>query len=182
MGAKWRGVDGSLRKLIPEIPNPFDVDRMFRDLGARRGREIHLVPWQLEVGSPCGLWISTEAAEYLFFEQATTQAHQDQIKLHEMGHMLLGHGVSRPLETNVARRMLAQRLMPDVAPELIHTVLGRTRYSEPEEQKAETFASLVLTEVSRRTPEYGRAVPPEAADVVRRVESTLHPPTHRRNS
>jgi hypothetical protein len=145
VGTKWRSVGHSLRGVIPEIPDPFDVDMMFRALGEQRGREIHLVPWQLPVGSPCGLWVSTASGEYLFYEQATTQAHQDQIKLHEMGHMLLGHGVSQPLGTSMARKLMAQRLLPDIDPQMIHQVLGRTRYSEPEERKAETFASVVLT-------------------------------------
>ncbi|WP_138356392.1 MULTISPECIES: ParH-like protein [unclassified Streptomyces] len=163
------------RLRIPEIPDPFDVHEMFQRISRQRGRPIHLLSRQLPPGSPCGLWISTGSADYMLYEQATSPAHQDHILLHELGHLLHDHGVGQPLSTDVART-----LMPSLKPELVQRVLGRTRYSDTEENEAETFASVILTQVSLRSPEPQGIVPPEAADVIRRLENTLQSPNHRR--
>ncbi|MER5436000.1 ParH-like protein [Streptomyces sp. NPDC002588] len=160
---------------LPEIPDPFDVRKMFQRISEQRGRPIHLLPRELPAGSPCGLWISTNSADYVLYEEATSPAHQDHILLHEMGHLLFDHGVSQSLSTDVVRT-----LVPGLNPKLVRTVLGRTRYSDAEEKQVETFASLVLTKVSLRGSERERAVPPEAADVVHRLENTLQGPTRRR--
>ncbi|MDT3397277.1 ParH-like protein [Streptomyces sp. B1866] len=160
-----------MKAVIPVIPDPFDVDEMLRLLAEQRGRAIHLVPWKLPADSLCGMWAATPSADYLFYEQDTTPAHQDHIKLHEMGHMLLSHGPNRPL-----RAALARTLLSDLPAKTLPLVLGQPRYSDPEERLAETFASLVLTEVSRRLPETGSAVSQEAAEAVRRVENTLRTP------
>lgn len=49
----------------------------------------------------------------------------------------------------------------------------RSRYSDDEEQEAETMASLILARVTKRWVEPAWAVPAEAADVVARIEQGL---------
>ncbi|MDT0464792.1 ParH-like protein [Streptomyces gibsoniae] len=160
---------------LPEIPDPFNVEDLFLNVSRQRGRPIHLLPRPLPPGSPCGLWISTGTADYMLYEQATTPAHQDHIKLHELGHLLHDHGIGQRLSSEVARTLL-----PTLNPTAINRMLGRGQYTGEEEVEAETFASLVLTQVSLRSREPERPVPPGSADVVLRLENTLRSPEQRK--
>jgi hypothetical protein len=151
-----------------ELPDPFDAAQLCADLGRRRGREIRLTPASLPPGHPCGLWVSTDEADYLFYEVNTTPLHQEHIIGHELGHLLLDHeGV--PAMPEESRRLL----FTDLDPAMINTFFGRTHYSREEEQKAEWFASLLLARV-RRTPSPAWSVAPDAAELANRLELGLY--------
>ncbi len=153
--AKLQGLD---------LPVPFDLQAFCRALEVRRGRQIWLCPVNTRTG-PCGLWVATTKADYLFYEQATTRLHQDHIRLHELGHLVFNHHSSEVLDEE-----LAGVLGLDV--ELIRRMLARTTYSTDEEQEAEVFATLVL-ERTVRDPLPSRPPDPEIAEVVDRLQSTL---------
>ncbi len=87
---------------------------------------------------PCGLWIGTADADYIYYEKGTTPFHITHIALHEIAHMLLGHcGPS-------AWQNLARQVAPDVHPALVQLILSRSAYRTPEERDEETLASLIL--------------------------------------
>ena len=67
---------------------------MIADLERRRNRMIFLHPFTSGPGIPCGLWLATARADHIFHEAATTPWHRTHIILHEVAHMLLGHGGS----------------------------------------------------------------------------------------
>jgi hypothetical protein len=92
---------------------------------------------------PCGLWIATAEADYIYYEQDTTPFHATAIALHDIAHMLLGHSGS------AAWQNLARRLAPDVPAPLARTILGRSGYATPDERAAETLASLMLERATR---------------------------------
>jgi hypothetical protein len=128
-----------------DIPRPFDLGRLLARLATQRNRKIFLYPFTSGPGIPCGLWLGTAKADHIFYEQGTSPWHQTHITLHEVAHMLLGHG-------GKGNEDLARLLAPDVSPTLARLVLGRSAYSTAEEREAETLASMILGQASDSPP------------------------------
>ncbi|WP_157531380.1 hypothetical protein [Kitasatospora sp. Root107] len=118
---------------------PFDPEELVAALAERRGRPIELIQLPVRGRTPCGLLVTTDRADYIGYPSATTALHQQHILLHELGHLLSGHVGTGELSAGAA-----QALLPNLSDELVHRVLGRTVYTELEEQEAELFASLAL--------------------------------------
>ncbi|MEU9132011.1 ParH-like protein [Kitasatospora sp. NPDC048540] len=134
------------------LPVPFEIAGFLGALSEQLGRPIELIPLPAGVRAPCGVLVSTDRADYIGFPTDTTPLHQQHIVLHEVGHLLCGHR-GGPGGTDGAT---AGPLFPHLSGELIRRVLGRTVYTEVQEQEAELFASLALHRASRARP----AVPP----------------------
>lgn len=118
-------------------PVPFDAIALCGMVAAQRGRPIRLIPIA-DLTGVCGLWMATDTADLIFYQQATTPPHQEHIILHELSHLLCDHYPSaRPHAT------LVERLLPDLDPALVRRVLGRTGYATEEEREAELLASLI---------------------------------------
>ena len=127
-----------------DIPQPFDIRALCRQVGRQRERPVHLVSIALPAAGPCGLWLDTPRGDYIIVESNTSPMHRDHIALHELAHVLSHrHGV-HGLDTGAL-----PQLFPDVDPRVVRMMLGRTRYSALEEQEAEIFAHLVLDRVWR---------------------------------
>ncbi|GAA4530344.1 hypothetical protein [Amycolatopsis samaneae] len=133
------------------LPEPFDDGRFVAALAAQRGRPIELMPVNAPSGGPCGLLMSTERADYILYPTTTTALHRRHILLHEVGHLLCGHvGPAAPGAAGAAIDVAASRaLMPNLSPELVRRVLGRSTYGAVEEQEAELLASLIAQRVAR---------------------------------
>jgi hypothetical protein len=136
-----------LRKLLRglDIPVPFDVTTFVGRIAAQRGRPLHLRPIAGLTGV-CGLWIATDAADIVFYEQDTTPSHQEHIVLHELSHVLCDH---YPVSMNLAAQ--AEELLPSLDPALVRRVLGRAGYSTDEEREAEMLATLIRQRVHTGT-------------------------------
>ncbi len=119
------------------LPDSFDIATLCAELSTRRGRPIRQLPLP-DLFDVCGLWIATDTADLIAYEQHTSAPHQDHIVLHEIGHMLCDH---YPAALSPAEQ--ARLLLPDLDPNMIRRVLGRTGYSSVEEQEAEFLASLL---------------------------------------
>ncbi len=91
-----RRCESTLRDL--PVPRPFDVRQFADTVSARRGRPIHPLPKSAPVG-PCGVWLSMPAADYVFFENATSPLHREHIILRELGHLLRNHAPTEVIET-----------------------------------------------------------------------------------
>jgi hypothetical protein len=126
-----------------DIPRPFDLHEFAARLGRQRGRPVRLRPFAFTAGMPCGMWIATAGADYIYYEQATTPFHATAIALHDIAHMLLGHAGSG------AWQDLARRVAPDVPASLVSTILGRSGYATQDERDAETLASLMLARATQ---------------------------------
>ena len=122
-----------------EMPVPFHLGQFVAGLERQRDRPIRLRPFSSGPGVPCGLWIGTAEADYVYHEAGTTPFHATHIALHELAHMLLGH------RHTAAWEQLISLLAPDVDQALIQLILGRGAYSTAEEREAETLASLILS-------------------------------------
>lgn len=130
-----------LREL--ELPVPFDLGQFVARLERRRQRPIRLCPFSFGPGGPCGLWIGTTDADYIYHEAGTTPFHATHIAVHELAHMLLGH------ENSAAWEQFVKLLVPDVDQALITLILGRNAYTSAEERDAESLASLILSSAMR---------------------------------
>lgn len=157
-----------------DIPHPFDIAELCRQLGAARGREIRLLAAPLPPESPCGLWVSTDRADYVFYEERTSQLHREHIVLHEIGHLLCDHEA-----TPVADEEASRLVMPSLDPGMVNRMLGRTHYSGVEEQQAELIASLIREKASRWSHQPNWTIPAEAVGLVERLEGSLQHPDRR---
>ncbi|MFC9252224.1 hypothetical protein [Amycolatopsis thailandensis] len=132
------------------LPEPFDADAFIAELAAERGRPIELMQVSVPSSGPCGLLMSTERTDYILYPTNTTALHRRHILLHEVGHLLCGHVGSDAGADGIALDAAASKtLMPNLSPELVRRVLGRTGYSAVEEQEAELLASLLAQRVAR---------------------------------
>jgi hypothetical protein len=117
------------------IPEPFDLDMFCAGVAEWRGRPLqrHPVPG-LSGSAPCGVWIGTDRADHVFYDPGTSPLHAEHIVLHELAHILSGHGgVDGALG----------RLLPDLDPAAARRVLGRVSYTDRQEREAEMMASLI---------------------------------------
>ncbi|SER16949.1 hypothetical protein SAMN05216188_108183 [Lentzea xinjiangensis] len=137
---RWRRLRRRSRELLAgfEVPQPFSVEALCARVSAHRGRDLHLhpLPYTGAADLPCGLWVSTAGADHIFHARGASALHQQNIILHEIGHMLCDHTLA-----NGDNGLLA--LLGDLDPAMVRRVLMRTRYSTPEEQEAEMVAALI---------------------------------------
>lgn len=121
-----------------------DIESFRAVLERIRERPVYLVPFTLGAGL-LGLWIDTDTADYIFYEQNTTPYHQRHIVLHEGSHILRGH-------TGIAIPELVSSLPLRLDPKLIRSLLGRSVYSEHEEAEAEVLATLIEEDMELSAP------------------------------
>jgi Zn-dependent peptidase ImmA (M78 family) len=148
-----------------DLPIPFEVHAFCRRLAARRAREIVLEPVANAAG-PHGLWLAGDNADFVFYQQHTSPAHQDHIILHELCHLLCDH------RAELWQELPRQRLMPDLQPETVQRVLSRASYSDDQEREAELLASLILER--SRGLQVAPVEPPGSSEaLVQRLAATL---------
>lgn len=155
------------RRLLNEldIRPPLDVTELCRRVGERRGKPIRLVAHPIPVPGPFGVWIATETADYILYQERTTRSHQNHIILHELGHLLAGHRS----DTGHDDPMLTE-LYPDIEPDAVRRALRRTSYDDSQELEAETVATIILEWASV----LDRVAPGDSTDATtKRIENAL---------
>jgi hypothetical protein len=119
---------------LPALPRPWSVTELCARLERRRGRR--LIVHRLDLAAlPSGLWYDDGRADHIICRHGITGYHRDHVILHEICHMLAGHGPALPgtgLGTAVAE----------------HAV--RDRYTAFQEEVAETFACKTLKLAKQR--------------------------------
>ncbi|MGH3723151.1 MAG: regulator [Mycobacterium sp.] len=134
-----------MRQFIGQVPvsDPWDRTAFVHAVERLRGRRITLLPVDgaLLTGSACGLWLVREHDDIVLYQDGTSRLHADQIILHELGHMLLGH--DKNAKTDTAQMVSA--LTPNLDPGTVKAALGRSAYNTTAEHDAELFASLILS-------------------------------------
>ena len=113
-----------------------NIDDFVHALNAGRDRRIDLIPVPAVPGSPCGLAVSTDQADYIFYAANTTPFHQLHIQCHELVHVLLGH-------TDTG----AKGTVPVSGDPLIERLLGGPGYSSEQERDAELVGSLIVRQI-----------------------------------
>lgn len=140
-----------LRQL--DVRPPLDVWEMCARLGALRGRPVYLLPHPLPASGPFGVWLSTAAADHVFYQELTSRPHQVHIILHELGHIIAGHR-SDERDDDVVRL-----LYPGPGPGVVRQALRRTSYDSAQERDAETVATIILQWASVLDPLASRFAP-----------------------
>jgi hypothetical protein len=153
-----------------DIPDPFVVTALVRQIAAGRGRPIVLKPITTGDSAPSGFWVAARTKDYICYEADTAKLHQEHIILHELGHMVCEHNT--PADSH---ELLAQILLPTLDPAVVRKVLARTAYSHPEEEQAELFATLVLGQAGRFSIRKMRASSPEMLALLDRIEQAIAP-------
>lgn len=120
-----------------DLDLPLDVEQLCTRYGIRRGRAITLIPHPLPAGMPNGIWLAADDADYFFYQANTTKLHQDQIVIHEFGHLIAGH--------QMLGSVAAAALVGGPGAEDSEEALARTCYSDEREREAETLASMIVT-------------------------------------
>ncbi|MBB5930891.1 ImmA/IrrE family metallo-endopeptidase [Streptomyces echinatus] len=151
------------------------VDTLVEHLAELYGQPIHLVPLPLPLGSPDGLWVAADGENYIVFEQRLAPVHQHQVILHELGHLICGHGAA-----SVMTPEATQLLVPSLDPGMVRRVLGREHSHSEAEAEAELVGSLIGRQVGIWTAERTWDVPPEARELAARL-AALESPSQRRN-
>lgn len=171
-----RAVRGRVAAAIEgvEIPRPFDIGEFVRRLSRHRGRPIHLLPVELSPASGVrGLWMATGTEDYVFHEVGTSRLHQENTILHEIAHLLLDHSGNGHLDEAQARLFF-----PDLDPQAVREVFGRSAYTRVQEQEAELGAAVLWDLIGRRLIA-DRELDPSAAAVVDRFGEVLGQPDAR---
>ena len=125
-----------------EIPRPFRLDVFAATVADRRRRALHVLPLPGLDGSDglSGAWVATDAADYVLIDADASPWHRNLIGLHEIGHLLCGHGGE-----DGGLRGLAGDLLPCLSGVTIQRILGRHGYGgSDEEEEAELMACLIL--------------------------------------
>ncbi len=130
-----RGVKQLLREL--DLDAPLDVDELCERLGQSRGRPIKLRAYPLPAPGVFGLWIGTADTDYILYQRDTTVAHQEHIILHEIGHIISGHGSDENDDD------IWQQIFPDIPPEIVLRALRRDGYGPAFEREAEMVATVI---------------------------------------
>lgn len=121
---------------VVDLPQPFDVAEFCRRLANHRGRPIRLIS---EHGATVsGTLIGTSDVDEIHFSADTSEYHQWGIILHEIGHLLMGHGLGV-----IPSELLGAHWNPG----RIRQVAARHQYDSGAEQAAEDFATTVLERV-----------------------------------
>jgi hypothetical protein len=130
-----------------QLPAAANVRELRPFMEKHIGQPIRLQPAEVGESVPCGMWISTSTVSYIFFDPETSPAHQDHIIGHEFAHMLKGHRGSTTLP-----RPAAGGLLGLLDPALVKSVLGRTDYTEHDEQEAEMVGSFLKAHTNSYRP------------------------------
>jgi hypothetical protein len=83
------------------------------------------------------MYVATDVADHIFFEQQTSTFHQNHIILHELGHMLCRHATPGPF-----RPAAGPGEGSPVAS--VRSALARTSYDTEQERDAEMVATLIF--------------------------------------
>ncbi|MGA2829209.1 MAG: DUF6545 domain-containing protein, partial [Streptosporangiaceae bacterium] len=101
-----------IRQLDP--PAPFTLDGFRNRLEQHCHRTIRMISTAMPPGAPSGVWLQTDSADFLFYEEQTSAFHQAHIVASLAARILLagpaGAAVSQQLVPNVD--VQSQRLFP----------------------------------------------------------------------
>ncbi|WP_433683733.1 hypothetical protein [Nocardia sp. CA-119907] len=130
------------------LPSPWNLSAYLANVAAHRGRSISLqaVPASALADIGCrgsGLWVARGRDDIIVYDASATERNVDHIILHEIGHMLFGHGRGETAAAAPIAPTLAA-LLPSISPASIEHVLGRNEFGAERERDAEVFADMTM--------------------------------------
>ena len=151
------------------LPTPFDIETFCAMLGQQRGRPIHVYPLPMRWVSSA-IWLMTDTADDILFEQCSTAYHQLHIIFHELGHILCGHQPGLQALQTLLR--LSPTELSINLPRLLR-LMCRAAYSSEGELEAELFASLLRERVSAASLTTSAPTAPELARLLHHLAVSL---------
>jgi hypothetical protein len=148
------------------LPPVFTMVQLQKAMEVHRSRTIHLVPRDLPVLAPHGVWVAGRNADYVFFDRAGGPLRQHQIIGHEFGHMLFDDEAAAADPDEIVAMLLPR---PDEV--TVASVRRRTGYVDAAERRAEVFGTVV----TRRADPWSAPAPVPLADpeILARLVATL---------
>jgi hypothetical protein len=117
-------------------PRPWSLEDLSAAVERHRGRRLIVEPAPLSI-TGSAIWIATDAADLIVYDQAADPAQRLRAIGHQFGHMLLDHQPSQDGQ---------QLLLPhseSAQPDLAFTI---SRYRQADELQAGAFASLLAAD------------------------------------
>ncbi|MFE1776020.1 hypothetical protein [Streptomyces sp. NPDC059008] len=121
--------------------------------------------------------MSAEGNDYVFFEQRLAPVHQQQVILHEFGHVICDHEAAAPVISPESSKIL----LPSLDPNMVRRALGREHSHAEAEIEAELVGSLIGRQISTWDVEHIRPVPPEAQELALRLSALENPASRGRD-
>ena len=136
---------GDAARTVP-LPNPWTINAYLAEVAAHRKRSISLRPvsGDLLAEKGCrgkGLWIARRHDDIIVYDEDATGRNAEHIILHEIGHMLLGHG---DLDAAPANAPLPSALAALITASAGQHMLGRAEFGQEGERDAEVFADMTM--------------------------------------
>lgn len=140
------------------LPDPWNSRELVDRIAERRGRPITVTAVPPDVMNDsdnatedkvCGLWVNTDDHDYLLYSAEAPALTADLTICHELGHMLFAHELS----TKKAPDALTPppfdldgltEWLPDLDPDAVRALLGRSSFSARREFEAEYLATLMM--------------------------------------
>jgi hypothetical protein len=142
--SRMRAAQARALKLVPASGK---VEDLVDAVGTAQERHIRLLPFRLSDMEPTGLWIATEAADYIVYPEDATAAERAAVICHELSHILLDH---EPPSDAARLAQMAALVAPDIDPEVARRILARHGYAQEAEAEAEAFGTVLATQLVRR--------------------------------
>lgn len=137
-----READDAFREL--GISHRFTLAQLLRHVEAKREAAIIVKPVTgMKQGQLSGLWLSMPGVELILHADTESLLHREQIILHELAHMVLGH------EKLMEDPGHLSALLPDLAPDRVAKVLARCEHGDEHEIVAEALADLFAQAIAR---------------------------------
>jgi hypothetical protein len=116
------------------VPFPFDIDAFRARLEQVTGRETHLRAVRMPVGVGSGIRLSSNGADYFYYEERTSPFHQ--------AHIVVGLGAQMLLAS--PGPVIDARLTQGLEPQLVRHFLGEDARVDGGEAEADLCAYLAL--------------------------------------
>lgn len=137
-----REVDVSTAFCELALGDVFSFDELVDAVQARRQRGLRIVELAglSDHEGLCAIWLMTDTEDIVLHAHSDSGLHRQQFVLHELAHMILGHGTENSAET-------PDLLLPDIPPETRQRLLRRQNLDTLEEISAESLADQLAAAI-----------------------------------
>jgi hypothetical protein len=160
----------NLVQAVP-VPDPFTLQGLVDAVGAHTGKPFLLAEVDIPTSSVvCGMTLTVADldAEVIVYPANAQPWHQVLIVLHELGHRMMAH------EKADADEGIVEILAPSFDPDMVLAAIGRSRYDQPAEHDAESFARQLLVRVQKAAAPHARpAADANVAAAIARFDDTF---------